>query len=85
MNREEMDKKIKGSRMEVMDGGRIKGLTSCSVSFLLSCSVVSLSSAVPKRDSVFSTSQKTTTTTQKLFFLLLSTNFTFQSGDKNKT
>lgn len=59
MNHGKMDETIKGNRMTVMDSGRKKGLTSCSDSFLLSCSVVSLSSEVPKRDSVFSTVQKT--------------------------
>ena len=34
-------------------------LTSCSDTFLLSCSVVSLSSVVPRRDSLLSASQKT--------------------------
>lgn len=62
MNHEKMDKAIKENRFKVMDSGRKKkrGLTSCSDSFLLSCSVVSLSSTMPKRDSVFSTIQKTT-------------------------
>lgn len=88
MNHEKTDKTIKENRIKVMDSGRKKkgGLTSCSDSFLLSCSVVSLSSAVPKRDSVFSTIQK-----NNMFFfflwqkLFLSRNFTWQSEEKNKT
>lgn len=46
--------KMKGA---VSGQGR-KGLTSCSDDFLLSCSLVSLSSAVPRRDSVFSKVQE---------------------------
>lgn len=46
--------KMKGA----VSGREREGLTSCSDDFLLSCSLVSLSSAVPRRDSVFSKVQE---------------------------
>lgn len=51
---------------KVMGSWRKKGLTSCSDSFLASCSAVPLSSAGPNRDSVFSAVHKRTS--QKLCF-----------------
>lgn len=80
MNRGKMDKTIKGKKkwkQWIQEGER---LTSCSVSFLLSGSADSLSSAEPERDSIFSRTQSTATTqTFGFFFLSFIKNFTFST------
>lgn len=68
-------------------GQERKGLTSCSDDFLLSCSLVSLSSAVPRRDSVFSKVQeerlkKTHSFLFQKVFLSVNSSLTF--GDTTK-